>query len=252
MTKVSVVIPTFNRPDYLNRLLKSIGQQTYRNFEVIVVDDASDDQTSNEQVIAHYQSSFPLRYLVNPKRSGAPFSRNRGIALSNSELIALVDDDDEWLPLKLEKQVQCFLEGPDNLGLVYTWTDVINNEGKKVGENYSLVEGNAKREILQECFIPSPSVMVTKKSIIKAGLFDERFPSCQDWDTWTRIIFSGYTVRPVKEVLTLYYKHDGATIGTSPRAKSGYVMYYLKHIGKLIAYGKIRHIIRLIRLKYAI
>jgi len=94
--------------------------------------------------------------------------------------------------------------------------------------------------------------MVKKEAIVRAGLFDEKFPSCQDWDAWTRIIFSGYSVCPVKEVLTLYYKHDGASIGTSPRAKSGYVMFYQKHLGKLIAYGKIWHIVRMLRLKFKI
>jgi len=150
MKKVTVVIPTFNRPEYLERLLNSINQQTFKDFEVIVVDDKSDNQVGNEQIISHYQNKFPLRYLVNEKRSGAPYSRNRGINLADSELIALVDDDDQWLPLKLEKQVQCFQEGRDILGLVYTWTDVVNNEGVKIAENYSSIEGEAKSAILQD------------------------------------------------------------------------------------------------------
>lgn len=248
MIQVSIVIPTLNRADMLERLLESIERQTMKSFEVIVVDDCSENQNQNLEVIKKFENKFQLTYLTNEKRSGAPVSRNRGILAAKAEFIALVDDDDEWLPEKLTKQTAAFNNSPKNVGIVYTWTDVVDSKRNKIGESYSTVSGQAKSEILAECFISSPSVMVRKEAIIASGMFDITFPSCQDWDTWTRMIFKNYDVLPVKEVLTLYYKHDGVSIGTSPKAKVGYKKYYSKHFMKLIRHGKFRHLVRYLRL----
>jgi len=234
--KVSIVIPTYKRPDYLDRLLASIQVQTYQDFEVIVVDDNSPNQEEYLPVIEKYVSIFKeFKFLRNETNKGAPHSRNRGILESKYDLIALVDDDDEWLPLKLEKQVEVFENSDENVGLVYTWTYVMDEERKIIHNYRGMLEGTLKKEILKECFIPSPSVMVRKKAIIEAGLFDESFPSCQDWDMWTRIIMKNYEVRVVKEVVTIYHKHNNGNIGLSKNAKLGYLKYFKKHIKKTIS-----------------
>lgn len=229
--KVSIVIPTYKRADYLDRLLKSIEVQTYKDFEVIVVDDNSPNIIEYEPVIEKYKNNFSeFKFITKKENRGAPHSRNLGIKEAKYDLIALVDDDDEWLPTKLEKQVEIFENSDDKVGLVYTWTDVMD-ENETIIHNYrSQIEGNAKKEILKECFIPSPSVMVRKKAIVEAGLFDESFPSCQDWDMWTRIIIKGYEIKVLKDVVTIYHKHNNGNIGLSKNAKLGYKMYYRKNI----------------------
>lgn len=249
---VSVVIPSYERPQLLRKLLKSISAQTYRDFEVIVVDDHSQSIKEIQAVIAEFENSFPLTFLRNEERKGAPHSRNRGIRQSRYGLIALVDDDDAWLPEKLSRQVSLFNSSSHNLGLVYTWTKVLDPDENLLKEERPEIEGTPKKEILRSCFISSPSVMVRKESIIKSGLFDETFPSCQDWDTWTRMIHNGFEVKVCKEFLTLYYKHGGPTIGTSPHAKKGFVKYYTKHFWKLVTYGEFRHLVRMVRFKFNI
>ncbi len=227
---VSIVIPTHERPDFLERLLRSIEKQTYRDFEVIVVDDCSKKKTEYQCVIESFQERFPrLIYVRNETNQGAPFSRNRGIRLAEGELIALVDDDDEWMPQKLEKQVDVFNGSDESLGLVYTWTKAMA-KGKEVFSYQSQHEGNALSQLLRECFIPSPSVMVKRSALIEGGLFDEKMPSCQDWDMWTSILALGYTCGVVKSFQTIYHKHERATIGTSPSAYKGYELYYKKHL----------------------
>lgn len=249
--KVSVVIPTYKRTDYLARLLDSVASQTFDDFEVIVVDDNSPNSTEYDELVERYSELFTsFRFYRNSSNSGAPFSRNFGISKATGDLIALVDDDDIWMPTKLEKQVALFDQGDDHLGLVYTWTHIVNENLAIIGEYNSTHEGNCKTHILSECFIPSPSVMVRKRALMEAGLFDVQFPSCQDWDMWTRILFSGFTCDVVKDYVTQYFKHSGPTIGTSPKAKVGYLMYYQKHLSKLIRYAKIRHIVRFIKLKW--
>lgn len=250
---VSIVVPTFKRPDFLERLLASITTQTLKEFEVIVVDDNSPNKNDYRPVVEKYAAKFPLTFISNEENRGAPYSRNLGIRRAKYDYIALVDDDDEWLPEKLEKQVQAFKEGPETLGLVYTWADVVEvAKNKRYPFYQGTINGHARKAILHECFIPSPTVMVKKEAIFNAGLFDESFPSCQDWDTWTRILFSGYEVKVLPEVLTLYHKHEAPTIGTSPKAKLGFVKYYQKHFWKLFFYGEWRHLVRLLRLKLKI
>lgn len=226
---ISIVIPTYKRTDYLERLLKSIEKQTFKSFEIIVVDDHSPNQEDYQKIIEKYKVVFhEFTFLTNEKNSGAPHSRNRGIKQAKYDLIALVDDDDEWLPNKLQHQVEVF-EKDSDVDIVYTWTDAIDENRKIVHEYRKEIEGNPKYEILKGCFIPSPSVMVRKSKILSTGLFDENLPSCQDWDMWTRMILDGAKVKVVREVDTLYHKHSNGTIGLSKRAYKGFMIYFKKH-----------------------
>lgn len=236
--KVSIVIPTYKRFDYLERLLKSIEKQTFKDFEVIVVDDCSPNVNDYNDVIEKYNDIFnEFIFIKKEQNMGAPHSRNIGIKRAKYNLIALVDDDDEWLPLKLEKQVEVFKNSDKSIGLVYTWTKVFNEEGELIHYYKSEIEGSVIKEILQECFIPSPSVMVRKQAIIDAGMFDETFPSCQDWDTWTKIFENGYQCKVIKENLTIYHKHSKGSIGVSKNALYGYKKYYTKHIKTFLKNG---------------
>ncbi|UFS62405.1 glycosyltransferase family 2 protein [Sulfurimonas sp. HSL-3221] len=247
--KASIVIPTYKRPDYLQRLLESIAQQSTGAFEIVVVDDHSPNIDEYTSVIEKYRGLFPeFTFLRNENNRGAPYSRNRGIAAAKYDLIALVDDDDEWLPEKLEQQMAVFAGSDGHVGLVYTWTDAVDASGRVVYRYRSTIEGVPKRAILQECFIPSPSVMVRKEVILEAGLFDEALPSCQDWDMWTRIIMKGYGVRVVKKVLTLYHKHESGSIGQSARARSGYKRYFRKHLYDNLLHLNFRNVYRYFRM----
>ncbi len=248
--RVSIVIPTYKRPDFLDRLLASVSRQTHHDFEVIVVDDASPNEDEYRAVIKKYQGVLlSLKFLRNETTRGAPVSRNRGILEAKSDWIALVDDDDEWLPEKLSKQIAAIQKSESlKAGLVYTWADAIDENGKVVHRYRGSWTGLPKSKILDGCFIPSPSVMVSRKAIESSGLFDPEQPSCQDWDMWTRMIFQSWECLCVPEVLVLYHKHGSPTIGTSPRASAGLRRYYSKHLTRLVRYGKIRHLVRYLRL----
>ncbi|TDT67877.1 GT2 family glycosyltransferase [Hypnocyclicus thermotrophus] len=227
--KVSIVIPTYKRADYLERLLLSIKKQSFKDYEIIIIDDNSPNYNEYKIVIDKYSNQFnEFRFLRNKKNRGAPYSRNRGISQAKYDFIALVDDDDEWFPTKLENQIEIFKSSNKKTGIVYTWTKIF--QGKElVGEYTPTKEGYLMEEILKECFIPSPSIMLKKKALIEAGLFDEKMPSCQDWDMWTRIISCGYECRVVKKFETIYHKHNRETIGKSKKTLKGYKLYYRKH-----------------------
>ncbi|XKE47226.1 glycosyltransferase family 2 protein [Halomonas organivorans] len=231
MMDISVVIPTYKRPGLLKRLLQSITEQTVKPKEIIVVDDCSDMISEYEEVIDDFRKCFPsLQFLVQPENGGAPKARNRGIRKASCDWVALVDDDDEWLPNKLEVQATIIQNTRlTNLGLVYTWTKAVGDNGLESYESKISVTGDARSRIVSTNFIMSASVIVKRQAILEAGLFDESLPSCQDWDMWIRIFMKGYECDVAREVLTIYHRHGGESIGLSSKALLGYRVLLEKH-----------------------
>ena len=232
---VSVVIPTYDRPDYLTRLLKSIVVQTRPVDEVIIVNDHSSDQAEYNKVIDSFSDILKIRYFVTPTHRGAPFCRNYGIEQCNYKYIALTDDDDEWEKNKTEKEYEC-LKLDSNVGLVYTKGIAVDDGGEELYKFEGCTNEHDLKAILRECFIPSSSVMVKYDAIKEAGLFDEHMPSCQDWDMWTRIINHGFSYCKVNEYLLVYHKHNRQSVGKSTKARKGYTRYYRKHLFLYIKY----------------
>ncbi len=246
--KISIVIPSYKRPDLLKKLLDSIEQQTCKEYEIIVVIDGQDKHQEYLELLKWAKEQFErVEFEFNEVNRGACYCRNVGIKKAKYDLIALVDDDDTWYSTKLEKQLNYFKENKE-VGLVYTWTDIIGADGNKIGEYAKSFSGECFKDILNSCFIPSPSVMVRKEVFEVAGLFDETFPSCQDWEMWTRVL-KYYKCGVVKSFETKYYKHAGDTIGKSPKAKSGFIKYYEKNIKFLLIHFKFRHLYRYFRWK---
>jgi glycosyltransferase involved in cell wall biosynthesis len=232
---ISVVIPTYKRPDRLERLLLSISKQTFLPEEIIIVDDASDMKSEYDACINKFQHTFKsIQYIELEKNSGAPSVRNTGIKLAKNEWIALVDDDDEWLPEKLELQWQIASKAGEKLGLIYTWTEALGQQGQESYKSCHSFRGDVRKQILTTNFIMSASVMVRKSAIVDAGLFDEILPSCQDWDMWTAIFMKGYTAEVVEEIQTIYNRHGGESIGLSSRAKLGYKLFLDKYFTEII------------------
>ncbi|MCE8014832.1 glycosyltransferase family 2 protein [Halomonas sp. MCCC 1A17488] len=238
MIDISVVIPTYKRSDLLKRLLRSIAAQTLKPKEVIVVDDCSEMTAEYKKVIEEYRECFPsLLFLEQPENGGAPKARNRGIRQASCDWVALVDDDDEWLPGKLKAQAKIIQDSNfKNLGLVYTWTRADGANGMASYDSKISVSGDARSYIVTTNFIMSASVIVKKRAIVEAGLFDEALPSCQDWDMWIRIFLKGYECDVAKEILTIYHRHGGESIGLSARALEGYRLLLEKHWLPILKY----------------
>ena len=234
--KVSIVIPTFNRPELLRRLLDSIRRQTFRDYEVIVVDDGSPDQAAYRKLLGDFKGKFKrLSYLRTRGRQGAPHARNLGIRRARHPWIALVDDDDEWLPEKLRLQAELARRKGDGTGFLYTWAVARDEKGRTLHRYDRRVEGDGLSAILGDNFVPSPSVLARKDCLVRAGLFDESLPSCQDWDMWIRLFASGCRCAVVPRVLCIYHKHS-VTIGNNPRAYRGYLRLAAKHFPLFLAH----------------
>lgn len=225
MPKVSVIIPTHNRPQLIGRAINSVLVQTFKDFEILVVDDASTDNT--RQVVKQIKDERII-LISHQENKGGSAARNTGIKMARGEYIAFLDDDDEWIPTKLEKQMRFFERCRRNVGLIYSWAKIID-EGKDLFvKAQPKVRGKFLREILNRSFLPSPTVMVKKLCFCSIGLFDENFTSCQDREMWTRIA-TRYQVEVLPEYLAMTHKHSNFSIGGSPKKVIyGYYQYFTK------------------------
>lgn len=252
MPKVSIVIPTYERAKYLERLLGSVCGQTFRDYEVIVIDDCSTDIESYAKVIREYEHKINrLIYLRNDVNFGSPtHARNVGMKLSKGEYVAFCDDDDEWYPDKLQKQVDKFEKSPVRYGLVYTWADTIDGKtGEVIFKYRGDKEGNFVKELLKKDFIPTSSVMVRKEEFLAINGMDESMIyCCEDWDAWLRMLKNGTLCGVVKEVLLRYYRWEGECFSMSPKMVRGYIQFYRKHfwyalgVSPVAAFSFLKHL----------
>ena len=179
---ISVIIPTFNRRQTLDRAIDSILSQTYQPYEIIVVDDGSTDGTA-DWLSANYSSL----QIIQQSNKGVSSARNTGINSARSDWIALLDSDDEWLPDKLEIQVK-LLQNNEELRFCHTNEIWIRN-GVRINQmkKHQKYGGNIFKKCLDICRI-SPSSSLFHTSVIKdVGLFDESLDVCEDYDLWLRI-----------------------------------------------------------------
>ncbi len=205
--KVSVIIPTYNRAYSIRRAIQSILDQTYKNFEIIIVDDGSTDDT--EKIVKRFNDER-IRYFRHDQNKGGGAARNTGIKAASGEYIAFQDSDDEWLPEKLEKQMKIFEDTRIEFSIVYTGSWRIENN-KKVYIPYSWVtrkEGDIHKELLKGNFVTTQSIVLKKQCFEKSGMFDENFPRYQDWDLVIRLS-KYYKFKFIDEpLLILYYTTD--------------------------------------------
>lgn len=180
MSLVSIIIPVYNRILPLERALESIQQQTFKDFDVIVVDDHSTDDI--QSVVQKFGFS-----CLKSIGKGVSAARNTGIRPSQSEFIAFLDSDDEWLPNKLEKQIQYLLSNPES-SIVHT-NEIWIRDGQQVkqGQKHQKSGGRIFSQCTSLCLIAPSSVLVRRLLFDKIGLFDESFPVCEDFDLWLRI-----------------------------------------------------------------
>lgn len=207
---VSVVIPTYNRPDGLSNAIRSVLAQTYKNVEVFVVDDCS--QCDNQSVV----NSLPSRinYRRMEANRGANFCRNVGAKLGSGKYVAFLDDDDVWHENKIESQVVACEQM--NAELCYTGKNIVivgaNGEGRR--ERYSFSEPPFvcyKRSIMARNFIgTTSSILVSRRSFLQVGGFDEKMPALQDYDFYIDYIFSGFSVLGIDKPLVDYMVITGS------------------------------------------
>ena len=203
ISQVSVVIPTLNRVHTLRRAIDSVISQTYKAHSIVVIDDGSTDGTS--EMINEY---YPQIIFIKQDNQGVSAARNTGINSIDAEWIAFLDSDDEWLPRKLERQMNSLNENKE-MNICHTDEIWIRN-----GERVNPMKKHAKSGgwIFQKCLplcCVSPSSVVIKRCVFhQIGLFDESLPVCEDYDLWLRISMYYPFLYIDEKLLTKYGGHD--------------------------------------------
>jgi glycosyltransferase involved in cell wall biosynthesis len=231
--KVSVIIPTYNHALYLPGAIQSVLDQTFRDFEMIVVDDGSTDDTA--EVIKPFFADPRFRY-IHQRNRGLAAARNTGIKHTEGELVAFLDADDLWLPEKLEEEVRIIDRGGPEVRLVYCFFQYIDQGGnilETVTEHP--IKNPTYKDLLYCNWVlgSSSAVLIRKKAFDEVGLFDESLRSLEDIDMWIRIL-RGHKSLYVDKVLVQLRRTITSMSAVKDAAVRKREHQYIAHIQKYI------------------
>jgi len=217
MVKVTAIITSYKRDtEIVERAVNSILDQTFSDIEILIVDDNVPDSSYSADLKKLCEEKN-IVYLTQNANKGACSARNYGIKHASGDYIGFLDDDDEWLPEKIEKQLAVFSKDPD-VGLVYCRGNIVNEETRKVTSIYN--ENNIKtdlsfQELLGKDYIGSTSQpLVRKECFENVGGFWEEQPARQDYEMWLRIS-QKYKIFGIKDILFNHNMHEGEQISRS-------------------------------------
>lgn len=215
MTKrplISVVMPVHNAEKYLKPAITSILTQTCRDFELIIIDDASTDRSKE---IIKTITDKRVRLIRNEFQCGVAASLNTGLKLARGRFIARMDADDISYPQRFEKQVKFLLEFP-NIGIVGTWVNVIGRDGEIIySKKMPTMQSQIKNNVFYKDVLIHPSVMLRKLLIDKHGSYEEAYNGAEDYDLWLRLALHT-EIGNISQVLFQYRAH-GSSISMSRR-----------------------------------
>ena len=231
-----MVIPTYNRANYILEALESVFVQSYPAFEIIVVDDGSSDGT--RELLEPLAKQGKLRY-VRQGKTGVSAARNRGVLEAKGQLIAFLDSDDLFVPTKLEQQIALFEHDP-NLGFVHCGFSKFDEQGRDLGyRDISAYEGWIYPWMLNEwaTLMAMPCMLVRKAVFEEVGGFDEAMTWAEDLDLWRRI-GQRYRVGVVPRSLVRVRVHAASTTFTKTASVDGFRRYLDKAFGDDPALGE--------------
>ena len=205
---VSVITITYNRADMLKEAVESVLDQTYQEWELMVIDDGSTDET--ETLVQGYQMKESRIRYERYSHTGLPgiaALRNRALREARGRLVAFLDDDDKWFPEKLKIQTS-YLEQHPEIGLVYSPVHVVDGKGQ-YQKTRPVVPSSSYADLFEGCFIQISSVVARKEILIALGGFDETLESSRDYDLWLRTV-RHYPFAYIGEPLAWYRLHPNA------------------------------------------
>ncbi len=222
---VSVVIPTYNRADTVGHAVESVRAQTFTDYEIIVVDDGSRDNTA--AVVARFGDA--VRYIAQPN-GGVAVARNRGVAEARGRYVAFLDSDDAWLPAKLERQMAFVAQRPE-LGFAYADARVVDESGRELGvKPVQRPVADTLEALLQGNFIPTLTVVARRDAVQAVGGFDPQLRGPEDYDLWMRLA-ARYPFAGVRETLAVYHQSGSGLSGDPNKIYAEYLKIFRKLLG---------------------
>ena len=206
MSEVAVIIPTYNRARLLPRAVRSVLRQTFQDFEIVIVDDAS---PAGSPLGIEDLKDPRIRVLRHQQNRGVAAARNTGIVHSCSRYVAFLDDDDEWHAHKLQTQIDRLRNRPHNVAGLYAGFSKIDElSGKQLSRWIPDQRGDLLQRICLENVIGTPSTVLLRRDCLEAiGLFDESIRYGEEYDLWIRICHK-YEMEAIPETLVNYYRHS--------------------------------------------
>jgi len=228
LPQVSIILPTYNRMRSLPRAVRSVLAQTFADFELIVVDDGSTDDTC---AWLENLRETRLRLIRAGGRAGAARARNTGIRAAQAPLIAFQDSDDEWLPHKLERQLALLRASPAEVG----WVGGGYRADSGVVSSAALVRGSGyDGELLVGAPFVTPTWLVRREALFAAGLFDESLPCLEDWDLIFKLA-DRCRFRAVAEVVLLRHGSEDSLYADVDKRRRGLEVILQRHRGRWLA-----------------
>ena len=233
--KITVIIPTRNRAALLPRAVDSVLAQTYADFELLIVDDASTDDTPAVIAALADPRVRPLRHDANRGQSAAI---NTGLAEARGEYVAFLDDDDEWRPAKLEGQARILDAAPPDVGLVYGWMDSVDDATGQATPTYrNTVAGDIFEDALA-LDVPGPTIVLMARTAAarEVGGFDERLSRYDDADFICRLA-ERYRAAALPEVVAVAHSghRHGRMADDNPRANAAAAAFIRMHMARYAA-----------------
>lgn len=228
---VSIIIPTYKRSDKIERAIKSVINQTYKNIEIIIIDDNAnflEEREKTRKIVRKYKN---IKFIENEKNLGGALTRNVGIENATADYVAFLDDDDEFINTKIEKQMELMKQKEKenaNVGMIYCYKNIFDTEGKLWFVGKVNKEGNCLFEHMKECIETTSTWLCKKEALIKSGMF-ENVKAHQDNILLLKILANGFEVYRVPESLVNFYLHGGE--GITKKNKN-----YIEYTKKLIEY----------------
>lgn len=226
---ISIIIPSYNRSDMLMRAINSVLNQSYSNQEIIVIDDASTDDTEKK---IRAINSPKIRYQKNKVNLGSQAARNAGIKTAKGQFLCFLDSDNELLPHKLELQYEKFRYSPDKVGVVSSDCYVVDDTNNTTSEWHFELHGNIYRDLLRNnSLIDFSAALIKRVCFEKTGLLDEKVRSYQEWDTFLTIS-KEFDFEYVPQKLAVYHLHSRDMI-SKDRVKTAEGYTYIVEKNKL-------------------
>jgi len=214
MPKVSVIIPTHNRAEYLRNAIESASKQTFQDLEIIVVDDNSTDHTA--EVVEGFENR-KIKYIRKNVKKGPSAARNTAILESKGKYIAFLDDDDEWVPNKLQEQIKLLDRSKLKICGVYSNRLVLERATKRLisaNPQADKLKGNLLSQLLIGSPIHTSTVLLKKRCLDEIGLFDETMSYMEDRDLWIRLSLK-YDFEYINDPLSIAYVHKQGHLSES-------------------------------------
>lgn len=208
-TLISIIMPAYNAELYIQEAVNSVINQTYNNWELIIIDDGSTDNTA-AVITTHFSNDNRIKYYYQENSKQAK-ARNNGISKAVGDILAFLDADDLWLPQKLEYSLSLF--DLDKYDLLFTesyfssddYIDLQLDNYQKLGVLFGDYHGNeALQKFIEQNRIPILTVLVKKDKVVSVGGFDESCVPAEDYDLWIRLLINGSSFIAIDKVLSIY------------------------------------------------